>query len=261
MKQNPVILISGSTQKRGIELGDLSVSLALDYSRAIQTAGGMPWLLPCLPGRDFVAEAVRRSDGVLLTGGDDVQPALYHREKLPAVLAETVHPEAPERDLFELLLVAEVFRQRKPLLAICRGLQILNVALGGSLIVDIGRQAPKALNHRRLDQKYEVVHEVKLEIGSEFAQMISTDRLGVNSTHHQAVGKIAKPLRATCRCIDGIIEGLEWDSAAGQILPYLQGVQFHPERLFSRHAEHLEIFKRFINAACRRRKPQRKYEA
>src|SRR6266849_3744251 len=156
MKKPPLILISGSTASKGVEFGDASLSLSMNYALAIRAAAGLPWLLPCVPERELVAEAVRRSDGVMLTGGDDVQPSLYSA-KLPPAIEKTIHAAAPERDLFELLLIDEVFRQRKPLLAICRGHQILNVALGGTLVVDIGSQKPAAMNHRRMDRRSEVV--------------------------------------------------------------------------------------------------------
>ncbi len=259
MKPAPLILISGSTDKHGVELGDFSLSLSLHYPLAIKAAGGIPWLLPCIPCADFIAEAVRRADGVLLTGGDDVQPAVYGREKLSPKLAKTVHAAAPERDLFELLLIDEVLRQCKPLLAICRGLQLLNVALGGTLVVDIVSEVRGASNHSWLKQKNEVVHDVKLQIGSVLAQLAGAALLGVNSTHHQAVAKIAKPLRATAVSIDGIIEGLELEPTAGQLLPFLLGVQFHPERLFARHAGHLGILRGFTSACSR--KWRTKYEA
>ena len=251
MKANPVIAVSGSTDKRGVEFNDVSLSLSLNYPRAVLAAGGVPQILPCLPERDFVAEAVQNCDGVLLTGGDDVQPELYSQDSLPAELQKTVNAAAPERDLFELMLIDEVFRQRKPLLAICRGHQMLNVALGGSLIIDIASQVPGALNHSRTDKKDKVVHEVDLEGGSILAKVCGDEKLGVNSSHHQAVGKIAKPLRSTAVSIDGIIEALELQPSARHLLPYLLAVQFHPERLCSQHAEHLELFKSFT-AACRR---------
>lgn len=209
----------------------------------------MPWLLPSVPDRDFVAESVRRCDGVMLTGGDDVQPRLYAK-KLPLRLRKTVVTVSPERDLFELMLIAEVFRQHKPLLAICRGQQILNVALGGSLVVDIPSQVTGALNHRRTDRKDRVVHDVAVASGSILAKITGKNRLGVNSSHHQAAAKIAKPLRVTAVSIDGVIEGLELGPADRNLLPYLLAVQFHPERLFARHAVHLELFKSFTGA-CR----------
>jgi putative glutamine amidotransferase len=250
MKKLPSILISGSTDRSGVEFGDFSLDLSLNYPRAIKAGGGLPWLLPCIPERDFIAEAVRRSDGVLLTGGDDVDPKLYVRG-LPRALRKTVHAAAPERDNFELMLIDEVFRQRKPLLAICRGQQILNVALGGTLIVDIRRQVAGALRHNRSDRKDEIVHDVKVREGSRLAKVVSGERLGVNSSHHQSVAKLAKHLRTTAESIDGIIEGLELAPAAAGMLPYLLAVQFHPERLFDRHAEHLELFRSFTRA-CRR---------
>ena len=159
MKASPLILISGSTDRRGVEFNDPSLSLSMNYPLAIQAGGGLPWLLPCVPERAFVAESVRRSDGVLLTGGDDVAPELYAPEISPQ-LRQTIHPVAPERDLFELMLIDEVFRQGKPLLAICRGHPVLNVALGGTLIVDIPSQMPEALRHSRTDRKDQIVHDV-----------------------------------------------------------------------------------------------------
>jgi len=251
MKQHPpAVLISGSTDKHGVEFRDASLSLSLNYPRAILAAGGTPQILPCLPDPAFIEASVRNSDGVLLTGGDDIQPGLYREDRLPAPLQKTVNSAAPERDLVELMLVDEVFRQRKPLLAICRGHQLLNVALGGTLIVDIPTEVPSALNHCRTDKKDKIVHEVDVEPGSILAQVSAGRKLGVNSSHHQAVGNIAKPLRSTAVSIDGIVEGLELGSQDRHLLPYLLAVQFHPERLCALHAPHMALFKSFIAACC-----------
>src|SRR6185436_7242576 len=126
----PLILISPSTQKRGVEFADLSISLSNKYSVAVASAGGLPWIAPAIPSKSLVAASVARADGVMLTGGDDLQPELYTKELSPT-LRKTVSEPEPERDLFELMLVEEVFRQRKPLFAICRGHQLVNVAFGG----------------------------------------------------------------------------------------------------------------------------------
>lgn len=246
----PSILISGCTDRKGVELDDLSLSLALKYPLALHAAGAIPWLLPCIPERHLVAEAVRRCDGVLLTGGDDLDPKLY-TNRLPARTAKTVHRESAQRDSFELMLIREILRQRKPLLAICRGLQILNVALGGTLLADIRLQMPQARNHCRTDRKGQLVHDVECAAGSLMEQIAGKTRLGVNSTHHQAVAQIARPLRATAVSGDGIVESLELASDARGLLPYLLAVQFHPERLFTRHAEHLEVFRTFVQACAR----------
>lgn len=251
MPAKPVILISGSTDDKGAEFTDYSLSLSMNYPLAIKAAGGLPWLLPCLPQRRFVAESVRRAEGLLLTGGDDVDPKLYTKN-LPPKVAKTVDCAHPDRDLFELILIDEALRQRKPLLCICRGQQILNVALGGTLFADISQQIPRAMNHSRTDRKDRVVHDVACEPGSLMAALAGGDRLGVNSSHHQSVDRVAKSLRVTAVSRDGVVEGMELAPAAAGRLPYLLAVQFHPERLFARHAEHLELFKTFVRA-CRRK--------
>jgi putative glutamine amidotransferase len=253
MVKPPLILVTPSTQRRGAEFGDLSLSLSECYEQAIMLAGGLPLILPGAMDGNLIAEYVRRCDGVMLTGGDDVNPQLY-AHRLPPRLARTVgHTDKP-RDLRELALIAELFRQRKPLLAICRGQQLLNIALGGTLIVDIATQMPHALNHVRLDKKSSVVHDVQLTEDSLLANMTGRQLLGVNSSHHQAVGNIAKPLRVTARSDDGIVEGLELVLEAREWLPYLVAVQYHPERLVKRQPEHRELFRSFTHACVRNRK-------
>lgn len=251
MRHPPVILVSPSVEKKGDEFGDLSISLSETYQRALLGAGGLPLALPALTTRELIAESVRRCDGVLLTGGDDVDPRLYGRQ-LPARLRRTVTvtPDGGARDWREFVLVDEVFRQRKPLMAICRGQQVLNVALGGSLIADIPSQRPRAINHRRPDKRSEVVHEVLLTSGSLLAKITGRYRLGVNSTHHQAVARVAGPLHVVAIGSDGIIEGLELAPSEAGMLPFLLSVQFHPERLVDRYMEHQAIFRAFIQACC-----------
>jgi putative glutamine amidotransferase len=249
MSKRPTILMSGCTQEAGAEFDDFSLSLSMNYPRAVEAGGGLPWLAPCLPGRNFVAEAVGRADGVLLTGGEDIDPKRYTR-KLPPAVAATVQAAHPDRDAFEWMLLEEVRRQRKPLLCICRGHQLLNVALGGTLFADIRLQLPRAQNHCRTDKKDRVVHEVHCAAGSLMARIAGQDRLGVNSSHHQAVARIAQPLRATAVSKDGIVESMELAPGAKGLLPFLLSVQFHPERLFARHAGHLELFRVFVRA-CR----------
>jgi putative glutamine amidotransferase len=249
MRARPLILISPSSQRRGVEFLDDSVSLSARYPRAIVAAGGAPVILPSEPDEALVAEWVRRCDGVLLTGGDDIEPRLYC-DRLPPRLARTVLGVDRRRDLLELLLIQEVFRQRKPLLAICRGHQILNVALGGTLVVDLPTQRAGGLNHLRLDAKNRIVHEVTLTPGSLLAKVTAIRTLGVNSSHHQAVDRLARPLHATARSPDGVIEAMELSAAERQWLPFLLAVQFHPERLFEQHDAHGAVFRSFTRA-CR----------
>ncbi len=252
LKRAPLILISPETELKGEEFGDASISLSEAYQRAVINSGGLPLTLPCLASRDTLAECVRRADGVLLTGGNDLNPRLYTKT-LPRALAKTVGAATVERDLRELMLVDEIFRQRKPVFGICRGHQIMNVALGGTLVVDIAQQVPGALNHRRFDRKGEVVHGARLTAGSMLAKIAGKQQLGVNSTHHQAVGRVAGALRVTAATDDGIVEALELKPENAGLLPYFMTVQFHPERLAARHPEHQALFDSFVRACMANR--------
>jgi len=246
----PLILISPDFHSKGVEFGDSSLSLSMMYPEAVAACGGVPLVMVHTPLRAAVADYVRRSDGVLLTGGNDLNPGLY-RATLPAKLAATTLPtrDGGRRDLFELMLLDEVFRQQKPLLAICRGHQLLNVALGGTLFVDLPKQKPGKTAHGQLARSTEVTHSVRLTRGSLLAKITQTQTLGVNSTHHQAVNRVAAALQVTARSSDGVVEGVELKRGSGR-LPFLLSVQFHPERLMKQHREHRAIFESFIQA-CR----------
>ncbi len=246
MKRRPFVLISPDTQAKGAEFGDRSTSLAETYQRALLDADTLPFALPATISRQVIAECVARCDGVLLTGGEDVEPTIYD-DKMPLHLRKKciLTPDGGRRDLREIILVDEVFRQRKPLLAICRGHQVLNVALGGTLYADISSELPGAIRHRRMDRRSRIVHEVRLTDGSLLAKIAAKPKLGVNSTHHQAVRQVAPPLWPSAVCADGVIEGLELKPEAAGMLPFLLSVQFHPERLADRYAEHRAIFRAF----------------
>jgi len=255
MAKPPLILVSPSIERRGVEFHDLSASLSVKYDFAVSQSGGIPVTAPATADRALLAECVRRMDGVLLTGGDDINPDLYDRN-LPPAVRKTVDmtPDGGARDLRELILLDEIFQQGKPLLAICRGHQLLNIALGGGLIADIRRQVPGALNHQRMDQAGELVHEAPLTAGSMLARIIGKRTLGVNSSHHQAVLEPAEALAAVARTRDGIVEAMEWRPETARRMPFLLSVQFHPERLTGRYAEHRAIFSRFVEVCGRKRK-------
>jgi len=249
MTKPPLILISPNIEKKGDEFGDLSISLSETYQQALMVCGAVPMPLPASVSRGLIAECVSRCDGVLLTGGEDLDPRLYGRKLPPRVRGTvTVTPDGGARDLRELILIDEVFRQHKPLLGICRGHQMLNVALGGTLVADILGQMPRVDNHRQMDRRSEVVHEVRLTRGSLLAKITGKRKLGVNSTHHQAIARVAAPFRVAAVSSDGIIEGLELKPSAARLLPFLLSVQFHPERLVGRYVEHRAIFHGFTQA-------------
>ena len=160
MKRSPLILVSPSIGKKGVEFGDVSISLSAAYCSALMGAGAIPFVMASTKSRETVAECVKRTDGVMLTGGDAEKLTpwlatgdLYVR-RLPPKVRRTIGqtPDGGGRDFCELLIIDEVFRQRKPLLAICRGHQLLNVAFGGVLWADIDGQVNGALNHRQDDR-------------------------------------------------------------------------------------------------------------
>lgn len=250
MNSAPTILVTPSTSRSGDEFYDYSVTLSDAYSRAIIAAGGVPVIAPCAPSRKLVAEMVSRFDGVLMSGGDDIQPRLYW-DDVPPKLAATSKDHDPARDLFELLVISEVFEQGKPLLAICRGHQMVNVALGGDLIVDLPSQAPGPVTHARMDLKDKEVHPIHIEEGTMLKTILGKGEIGVNSTHHQAIGKLAPGLKVTAKSADGITEACE---LCEPILPYFLSVQFHPERLIWRNPEFLELFRSFTAACALHRK-------
>jgi putative glutamine amidotransferase len=253
MPVRPLILISPSVETKGIEFEDTSLSVSNRYPEAVIAGGGMPVVVPCLPDKQLIADCVARCDGVMLTGGDDIQPELYTSDLSPE-LRKTIGPTSPERDLLETIMIDEAFRQHKPLFAICRGHQLLNVTLGGKMIVDIPTERPGALGHSRMDMKDKIVHEVTLEAGSRLAGVFGKTQLGVNSSHHQAVAEPGGPLRVTATGPDGIIEAVELKPTERALLPYLVSIQWHPERLIRNFPEYVEMFRDFIRACARGRK-------
>jgi len=253
MTRPPLILVSPDIESEGKEHGDRSISVSARYFEALTMAGAVPLAMPPTVSRDVISHCVRRSEGVLLTGGEDIEPQIY-TARLPEKARKTVNitPDSGERDYRELMLIDEVFQQHKPLLAICRGHQILNVALGGTLIADIPSQRPAAMAHGREDARDQIVHDVRLTPGSLLAKITGGLKLGVNSTHHQAVARVAPALRVTATSDDGMVEGLELKPGGSRWLPFLMSVQFHPERLVDRYPAHQAIFQTFaqVCAVC-----------
>ena len=248
MTKRPVILISPCLEPRGAEFDDESLSLSDCYSDAIFSTGGLPWVLPRIPSRELVVESLSRADGVLLTGGNDIQTKL-HRPRIPAALRKRAGAPDPKRDVLELLLIEKTFALKKPMFAICRGHQILNVALGGTLLVDIASEKPEALKHNCSDKQDGWAHEISIAPGSLTRKIAGRSSLRVNSCHHQAVKAMANGLKAAATSADGIVEVMELDEGLRESQPFLLSVQFHPERLFRTEPAFERMFKAFI-AAC-----------
>lgn len=214
-----------------------------DYLESIKRAGGEPVELHY--DRNTPAEVVRRSDGIMLTGGGDVDPALYGEEP-----HSTFQASEPGRDEYEIALVREAIKADLPIFAICRGMQLLNVALGGTLVQDIPSMVNGALHHSIPEPRYHIAHEVWVPSGSLLFQLMKEKLDGescqVNSRHHQAVKQVAAGWEISGTAPDGVIEAIE---QPGEI--FRLAVQWHPENFF-RTGEFRPLFEGFVEAATRR---------
>lgn len=207
------------------------------YAEAVIAAGGVPVLLPPTETY-FLDEMLSPLKGVILAGGGDLDPALY--KETPHHTVERVDPI---RDQFELAIAKWAITNHLPLLGICRGIQILNVAAGGTLIQDIPSQTGNSLQHRRADLIDEPVHIVKIEPNSRLAHIFGCTEIVVNTGHHQSVNRVASGFRATAWAEDGIIEGIESGQQSWAI-----GVQWHPEMMFSKYPLQVRLFSALVEA-------------
>ncbi len=189
--------------------------------RALEAAGLVPIVLPPLDPA-HASRALDAADGLVLTGGEDIAPRLFGASPHPALGRVN---EA--RDVWELALVTSARERGLPTLAICRGIQVLNVAFGGTLIQDIPSECPAALPHAPTEGRGMRVHDVAVSAGSRLAESLDAEQLTVNSSHHQSIGRPAPGLRITARSPDGIVEGAEWEGGDW----WAVGVQWHPEEL------------------------------
>lgn len=221
----PLIGISGSSMPGG------GTSLNINYSQAISKAGGVPVIIPTVSSREEADAILAMLDGIVFSGGEDIDPSYYGEEMWnETVMVDTV------RDVSDVFLARAALDSKKPILAICRGEQLMNVVLGGSLYQDLDTQKPGNVGHSG------TTHKILAEPGSLLSQLYGTDSLEVNSTHHQAVKKVAPGLKVTAYSNDGLVEAYEGDN--------LIAVQFHPEK-FVRAGDNkwLELFKVFIKKA------------
>ncbi len=216
------------------------------YVRVLVEAGALPWLVPPLPGDEATLRAVfDRLDGVFLMGGVDVDPALYGEERR----AVCDRPD-PARDAAEMALVRWAAAEDRPLLGVCRGIQAINVACGGSLYQDLADQHPGAIKHDWFSSaghpRDYLAHEVRVRAGSRLAGVLGCDVLPVNSLHHQGIRRLAPGLVVTASAPDGLVEAVERPGSR-----YLVGVQWHPEELTRTQPAMRRLFEDFIAAAGR----------
>jgi putative glutamine amidotransferase len=216
-----------------------------DYEESIRRAGGEPWVVE--PGVDTPADVMHRASGILLAGGGDVNPTLFGEPPHP-----TFDPSESGRDAYEIELIHLALERDMPLLAICRGIQVLNVARGGTLVQDIPTELTGTIEHKLAVPPHAAVdfaHEIWVEKDSLLSQVAGDslkpgDTCDVNSRHHQAVKTLGEGLIITATAPDGVIEAIEDPTRR-----FCLGVQWHPEN-FYRTGEFRSLFEGFVEA-CR----------
>ena len=211
------------------------------YANAIEENGGLPLILPYVKTDAAVSKFVEICDGFVFTGGADVEPKRF---------GEPTHPACGEirlmRDDLELRAAEHILKSKKPVLGICRGIQLINVALGGKLYQDIPSECPSEILHRQTQDKTEPSHSVNVIEGTPLHALVGKTRMAANSFHHQSISTLGEGLRVMALADDGIIEAVY---SVGE--SYLRAYQWHPERIYQIDSDNTAIFKDFISAAAK----------
>lgn len=224
------------------EQGYARFSVSEAYTSSLVNAGAIPLMIPSGLSDHDVNELLNRLDGLVFTGGGDISPSAYGQPAHPSVNGTDL-----DRDQLEFMLVTQAIQRNLPFLGICRGLQVINVALGGDLYADILEQHPGALKHSffpDFPREY-LAHNVEIVQQSLIAGILGVAGVEVNSLHHQGIRNIAAGLRATALAPDGIIEAIELPGH-----PFGLAVQWHPENL-QEHLSMREIFKSLVDASTK----------
>lgn len=241
MSRPPHPIIGLTTYHHKNRHGMQLVALAEAYVNALAEAGASPVLIPTNLDENRLAALFSRLDGIVFTGGGDIHPAFYRTDE---------HPKVNEidtaRDRTEFYLLKRVIEEGKPFLGICRGIQLVNVGLGGTLYADIADQVPGALRHDWYPDwpRDHLAHPVRVESNSLLGKLLNQTEIHVNSLHHQAIAQLAPRLKSTAHAPDGIIEGIELPDH-----PFGLAVQWHPEWLTA-YTPMRTLFAAFVEAAA-----------
>lgn len=213
-----------------------------EYMTGLEAAGAIPVMLPLTAEQELIDQLVGQLDGVLLTGGHDVDPTLYGEERI----TECGDP-CPQRDRMETMVVEACLKADLPMFGICRGLQLLNAVSGGTLYQDLPTQRPDASGHQMTPPYDRAVHEVMVKKESPLYRILQKERLAVNSYHHQAIKILAPVLEEMAVSDDGLIEAVYHP---GQT--FAVAVQWHPEFFYQADEDCRKLFEAFV-AACRKK--------
>ncbi len=235
--RRPVVGITPDVEAEG-DVSRYVVKTA--YADAVLRAGGLPLVLPLSTESAVVEAYLDRVAAVVVTGGAfDVPPEAYGQ-----VAKEGLGPLKPGRTAFETLVLQTALRRKLPILAICGGMQLLNVVLGGELYQDLRRELPGAKEHEQRTDRTQPSHPVEVREGSTLADVLGRGQLMVNSTHHQAVSRLAPTLRVSASSPDGVVEAIESTEH-----PFALGVQWHPELLLQSMPLQLGLYRALVQKA------------
>lgn len=207
------------------------------YIKAVIDSGGLPIIIPTLEDTKDISRYLDIIDGVIFTGGGDISSHYFNEEPL-----REVDEVCQDRDMTEIALFHESYKRGKPIFGICRGLQLINIALGGSVYQDIYSQVPNVLGHTCANNIQDGYHSINIQKDSIMYEIFQKEKLVVNSQHHQSIKSLGKDLRIIAEAKDGIIEAIESTNEN-----FILGVQFHPEAMAMKNEEFLKPFKYFID--------------
>ncbi|HBT20775.1 MAG TPA: peptidase C26 [Peptococcaceae bacterium] len=211
------------------------------YVRVIECSSGIPFILPVITHDDLIDKYSEILDGLLLTGGVDVDPLFFGEQ--PRGTREIT----PERDVFEMKIVRKFMALNKPILGICRGMQVLNIAAEGSIFQDINDEVPGVIKHMQEAPRWHPTHTIEIVPGTKLGKIYKKSKINVNTFHHQAVKEAAPGFCISALAADGIIEAIESSKHK-----FVIGVQWHPEHLAFWDKASLRLFKAFIEASSSR---------
>jgi len=218
----------------------LGLNVSDDYAHGIETAGGIPVVIPYIETHDSLEALALRLDGLVLAGGEDVNPELFGEEP-----KRGLGQVNPDRDALEVALIAEMVAQNKPILGICRGLQVLNAVFGGSLYQDVPREWKGHIQHSQRARRSHLSHTVHVEPGSRLHGLLNQQtQIHTNSFHHQAINKVGQELVPVAWDSEGLVEAIEHPG-----YKFLVAVQWHPENLWRTCPVFLGLFKGLVDAA------------
>lgn len=238
------IISNMNWETQGVWAGYKKSYVNFDYSKAVERAGGIPLLIPLTDDNNLLEETVSALDGIIITGGQDVNPMEFNEEPHEK-LGQTLY----ERDKTDIAVIKKALELKVPLLGICRGHQIINLILGGSLYQDLSQIKEGTIQHLQGGFPNTLSHTIEIKEGSLLKEIFKENNK-VNSYHHQVIDKLGEGLEVTARSKDNIIEAIEKINDKEFIL----GVQFHPEMLANRYSYHQEIFNRFVDECDKRKK-------